>query len=138
MSEDHKDYYSLSEIMTQLKSLWRFILRRWWVLLMAVIAGAALATWYYYRQKPKYKAEITFILEEKSPSGSGLAGLASQFGFNVGSLSGGSMFSGDNILNILTSKKIVQQVLLSADDRNETLADLYLDFTGIRKSWQKW
>lgn len=113
------------------------MLRRWWVLLLAFLVGAMLGVWYYYRQKPKYKAEITFILEERSSSGSSLAGLASQFGFNVGSLSGGTMFSGDNILNILTSKKIVQQVLLSTDNHGETLADLYLDFTGIKKSWQK-
>src|SRR5689334_14472354 len=113
MAEEQKeDYYSISEVMLQAKALFRYLLNRWWILLLAVIAGAAPATWYYYRQKPKYKAEITFILEEKSSSNSNLAGLASQFGFNVGSLSGGSMFSGDNILNILTSKKIVQEVLL--------------------------
>ncbi|MBO9681392.1 MAG: hypothetical protein J7502_01755 [Flavisolibacter sp.] len=135
--EKKEDYYSLAEIIIQIKSLYRYLLKRWWVLLLAVLAGVALGTWYYYRQKPKYKAEITFILEEKSPSGSGLAGLASQFGFNVGSISGGSMFSGDNILNILTSKKIVEQVLLSPVDSSTTLADFYLQFTGIKSSWKK-
>lgn len=137
MSEDQKDYYSLSEIKAQIKALWRFMIRRWWVLLLAVVAGVALGAWYYYRQKPKYKAEITFILEERSSSSSGLAGLASQFGFNVGSVPGGSMFSGDNILNILTSKKIVQEVLLSTIDNKTTLADSYLEFTGIKNSWKK-
>jgi hypothetical protein len=136
MSEDQKDYYSFAEIMVQIKSLCQFLLKKWWILLLAMIVGAALGTWYYYRQEPKYKAEITFILEEKSSSSNGLAGLASQFGFNVGNLSGGSMFSGDNILNILSSKKIVQQVLLTTDDHNQTLADLYLDFSGIKKRWQ--
>lgn len=137
MSEDQKDYYSLHEIKAQVKALRQFMLRRWWVLLLAVVVGAALGAWYYYRQKPKYKAEITFILEERSSSSSGLAGLASQFGFNVGSMSGGSMFSGDNILNILTSKKIVQEVLLSTINNNTTLADSYLEFTGIKNSWKK-
>jgi uncharacterized protein involved in exopolysaccharide biosynthesis len=138
MSEEQKEnYYSLAEIIIHAKSLCRYLLKKWWILLLAIIAGGVLGTWYYYRQKPKYKAEITFILEEKSSSSSSLAGLASQFGFNVGGLSGGSMFSGDNILNILTSKKIVEQVLLSPVDNSTTLADFYLQFTGIKNSWKK-
>lgn len=136
MAENKEDYYSLAELIIQIKSLSLFLLKKWWILLLGMIVGAALGTWYFYRQEPKYKAEITFILEEKSPSSSGLAGLASQFGFNLGSVSGGNMFSGDNILNILSSKRIVQQVLLSIDDHNQTLADLYLDFTGIKETWQ--
>jgi hypothetical protein len=96
---------------------------------------------YYTIQKPKYEAVSTFILEEKS-SGGGLAGLASQFGFNVGSLGGSSsIFSGDNILSILKSKKVVTHVLLSPVDESrkdkETLADLYLEFSGLREVLQK-
>jgi hypothetical protein len=104
--------------------------------------GAGLGVIYYYKQKPRYEAVTTFILEEKSTGGGGLAGLASQFGLNVGSLSGGgSMFAGDNILNILKSKKVVQKVLLTrVEDEvssSPTLSDLYLEFTGLKKAWQK-
>jgi hypothetical protein len=140
MAESKEDYYSIREIVLQVKSFSLYLLRKWWTLLLAVLLGLGLGVIYYFMQKPKYEAETTFILEEKSSSGGGLAGLASQFGFNVGSLGGGAMFSGDNILTILSSKKVVQKVLLSKVDDNvygkTTLADIYLEFSGIKKSWQ--
>jgi uncharacterized protein involved in exopolysaccharide biosynthesis len=141
MKEDKENYYSLSEITDKMAAFSRYVLRKWWVLLLFVIAGACLGAAYFYRQKPKYEAVCTFILEEKSAGGNGLAGLASQFGFNIGNMGGGSMFSGDNILTILTSKKVLENVLLSQVDiknpQSSSLADLYLDFTGIRQGWQK-
>lgn len=142
MKEDNKDYYSLGDIVKSIRSFVQYLCKRWWMLIVAVFVCAGLGAVYYYIQKPKYEAVTTFILEEKSSGGGGgLAGLASQFGLSLGSLgSGGSIFSGDNILNILKSKKIVQQVLLSKVDETKsdekTLADLYLDFTGIRKGWK--
>ena len=73
---------------------------------------SALAIGYYFWQKPAYTAEASFILEEKT-GGSGLAGLASQFGFDISSLSGNNgIFAGDNILDIIGSRNIVEKVLL--------------------------
>lgn len=141
--EDNKEaYYSLAEIITTVKKFLAYLRTKLWMLMLAVFVGGGLGVLYYFIQKPKYEAVTTFILEEKSPGGGGLSGLASQFGFNLGGLSGGgSIFSGDNILDILISKKVVQEVLLSKVDNSKpegkTLADLYLDFTGIKKHWEK-
>src|SRR5687768_10867145 len=141
MEENKEDYYSASEILNHIKSFLQYLRKKSWLLILAILTGSSLGMVYYYKQKPKYEAETTFLLEEKSMSGGGLASLASQFGINVGGVGGGSMFSGDNILNILTSEKVIRQVLLSrVDDKvhgKKTLADIYLDFTGIRKNWQK-
>lgn len=141
MEEKKEDYYSLSEMVNMFRSFLCYLRKKTWVLLLVVLAGAGLGAGYYFIQKPKYEAVTTFILEEKSAGGGGLAGLASQFGFNLGNLSGGgSIFSGDNILDILKSKKIVRKVLLSSMDNTKadgkTLADLYLEFTGTKKKWQ--
>jgi hypothetical protein len=129
--------YSLSDVMQNLKQFIFYIIRKWWLLLLCVAFGAGLGAWYHSSQKSKYKAITTFILEEKSGSGGGLAGLASQFGISLGGLGGGgSFFAGDNILSILKSKKVVQNVLMSkAGDSTstQTMADLYLDFTGMKK-----
>jgi hypothetical protein len=137
--EENKDY-SLADILRMIKSFSRYLFKRWWLLALVMVTGAGLGVVYYYKQKPKYEAATTFILEEKSASGGGLAGLASQFGVNLGGLSGGgSLFAGDNILNILKSRSVVQKVLLSqVEDTsdNRTLVDFYLDFTGIKKAWQ--
>lgn len=139
--KENKEYdYSLNDIVRITKSFIRDLLKRWWLLVLVLCIGAGAGGVYYRMQKPKYEAVTTFILEEKSTGGGGLAGLASQFGVNLGGLSGGgSMFAGDNILNILKSKSVVYKVLLSpAEDssRNKTLADLYLEDTGLKHAWQ--
>ena len=140
--QENKEY-SLTEIAQTIKDFSGYLLKRWWILMMVVAASASLGIVYYNKQKPKYEAVTTFLLEEKSSGGSGLAGLASQFGVNVGGLGGGgSMFAGDNILNILKSKNVVHKVLLRPITDNpkvktKTVADLYLEFTGLKNAWQK-
>jgi hypothetical protein len=141
MKEDKKEYYSLAEIVNIIKSFLRYLRKKWWMLLLSVLIGAALGLVAYFIQKPKYEAVATFILEERSQGGNGLSGLASQFGFDLGSLSGGgSIFEGDNILDILKSKKIVQTVLLSNVETTRfqgTLADFFLQTYGWKKNWSK-
>ena len=141
-TEPQEEYYSLADILQQVKAFLRYLRQQWVWLLIAAVLGIGGGVLYYYLQKPAYQAEETFILEEKSPGGGGLAGLASQFGFDVGSLAGGgSIFAGDNILDILTSRRIVEHVLLSKVDSTRpdspTLTDLFLDFTKLKKAWHK-
>jgi hypothetical protein len=108
--------------------------------LFYLLAGLSLVLTaaYYFIQKPSYEAKVSFILEEKSSSlSSGLSGIASSFGIDISSLSGGgALFSGDNILDILQSRRILTEVLLSRVDSSKgvngpTLADLYLTQTGF-------
>ncbi len=102
--------------------------------LFYLLAGLSvlLASLYYFIQKPSYEAKVSFILEEKSSLSTGLSGIASSFGLDISSLSGGgALFSGDNILDILQSRRILTEVLLSRVDSSKgingaTLADLYL------------
>ena len=112
-------------------------------ILLITILSTVLALGYYYYQKPAYEGSVTFILEEKTGGmSSGIAGLASQFGFDLGGTSGSSgLFAGDNILDILKSRSIIEKVLLSKVDTGKgatstTLADLYLDFTHLKTKWQ--
>jgi len=138
--EAGKEEYTLKDFISLIKSFIQFLFQKWWLILLAALAGTGLGVIFHSNQKPKYEAVTTFILEEKSTSSGGLSGLASQFGINLGG-GAGSIFSGDNILDILKSKNIVQQVLLSKTDssakNNKTFADLYLDFTGIKKGFEK-
>lgn len=140
MQTDIEEYYSLNNIARFMRSLTAYMIRMWWILFLSTFAGIMSGLLYYKIQKPKYEAVSTFILEEKS-NGGGLAGLASQFGFDFGSLSGGgSIFAGDNILDILQSKTIVRSVLLSkvegnTKDSSLTLADLFLKFSHWERDW---
>ena len=121
-----------------IESIKRFIgyLRSQIILIsFCAVVGLALPLIYRAMQKPAYAASTTFILEEKSAAGGGLAGIASQVGLDLGSLSGGgsSVFSGDNILDIIKSRVIIEKVLLTPISGNsgKTLADLYLQFSGM-------
>jgi hypothetical protein len=133
MEDIERDYYLPGEFTSQVNSFVRFLKAKSLKILAITLLCTLLGLIYYYLQKPKYEAEVTFILEEKSGSG-GLAGLASQFGFNLGSMGNSAgIFSGDNILDILKSKKVVQYVLLTTVDSSsgsKTLADLYVNIHG--------
>lgn len=141
MSDAKQEGISVKSLLGHSRPFLKYTFRRWSLLIVAAIAGIALGLLYYYIQKPKYKAECTFILEEKQSGMGGLSGIASQFGFDLGGLSGGNgIFTGDNILEILRSKKILRQVLLSRVDSTKangpTLADLYIDFSQLRTKWK--
>lgn len=141
MKDQNEEFYSVNDLVYTIKSFLGFLRSKLLMLIITIAIGAGIGVLYYFNQKPKYEAVCSFILEEKSSMGGGLSGLASQFGLNLGSLgSGGSIFSGDNIFNILTSKKIVEKVLLgaykNAGNSKVTLADHYLDFTGTKERWK--
>jgi hypothetical protein len=141
MAIEKEEYYSIGNIIQLTRLFFAHLLTKWWLLIIAVAVGIAVGWGIHAVQKPKYEAVCTFILEEKSTGGGSLAGWASQFGLDVGGLSsGGSIFAGDNIMDILRSRKIVQKVLLSPIDTvtsktGTTLADHFLEYKGWKKKW---
>lgn len=141
MNDNQQEYYSLSDILKATKAYIWHLLKKWPLLLLAIGLGVGAGWIIYNTQRPAYTAECTFILEEKQSGLGGLGGLASQFGIDVGGISGGGgMFSGDNILEIISSKAILEQVLLTKTDSlngQKKLADLYLDFSGLKEKWKQ-
>jgi len=140
MEVNKDDYYSLSDIIRKAKYFISYVLKKWWILLLAILIGVGVGVGYFYAQKPRYEAISTFILEEKQTNTGGISSIASQFGIDIGSLGGGSLFTGDNIVEILKSKRIVQQILLSRIDsgspNSPSLADLYLEFSKLKENWK--
>ncbi|MBN8837278.1 MAG: lipopolysaccharide biosynthesis protein [Sphingobacteriia bacterium] len=132
------DEISLTELAQKIKTFVTYLKTKWVSFFITGIIGGILGLGYYYMQSPKYTATCTFILEEKSAGAGGLAGLASQFGFDIGG-GASSLFAGDNLLEIIPSKNIVEKVLLSKVDSSgqQTLADLFLEFTKLKKAWDK-
>lgn len=122
---------ALSHLLSEAKAMVSYWLGMRKLILIALFLVSGVVLLYSFLQKQQYEATTSFILEEKSATGGGgLSGLASQFGFDLGGLgAGGSIFSGDNILDILRSRHIVEKVLLSKIDSSkggQTLADLYI------------
>ncbi|MEO8794322.1 MAG: Wzz/FepE/Etk N-terminal domain-containing protein [Daejeonella sp.] len=132
------DEIRLKSIIIEVFRFVKFLKTRWVFLLIAMLLGGAIGALYAYFKKPIYKAELSFALDDdKSSNLSVASGLASQFGF--GALSGGgSAFSGDNLLSFMKSRSMVQKALLTSVDmngRNQTLAELYIEFNDLRRKW---
>ncbi len=132
-----------SDILDALGRMMDFLRKRFFKGISIILFCALIGGVYSFFQKPSYTGEVKFILDEKSSGmSSGLAGLASQFGFDISGISGNSgMLAGDNVLDILISQTIVETVLLSKTDSalgpaSATLADRYLAFSGLKRKWE--
>lgn len=139
--QNPSSYLRVEDLLAALRDFGRYLAARYRLFLLMVFVMALLGTTWGLLQQPRYAGVTTFILEEKGTGGS-LAGLASQFGFDVGSIFGGGagIFSGDNILDIMRSQHIVRNVLLTRLDYANgkdtiTLADHYLDIMGWRSKY---
>ena len=110
------------------KRLFGMIFKHWIAFLIVGILSGILGIFYATKQKPIYKSKLTFALNDNSGGTmAGIAGLASQFGLNIGESN--EIFSGDNILEIMKSRKMVESVFLSVDTFNgkpSTMIDYYL------------
>jgi uncharacterized protein involved in exopolysaccharide biosynthesis len=136
----NKNEITLKEIILIIKSWWLFVLSKWVIILIAGIIGGAIGLTYASLKKLTYNAEVNFVLQdEKANSGMGSAmGLASQIGIDVGGGAGGE-FSGDNLLELMKSRSIVEKALLSTvviDKKPLTLAEFYISFKGLREDWE--
>ena len=117
------------EMLLTIRAWIRFLLQRWIILLLVTIIGGTLGFIYASKKKPTYKSKLTFALDEGgSGSMNPAMSLAAQFGLNVGG--GNDIFGGDNIVEILKSRKVVESVLLSVDTNKngkaETMASMYM------------
>lgn len=134
------DEISLKELILKIGEWWKYLLSKWIIIFIAGIIGGVIGLTYAYLKKPIYKAELSFALQDEK-SGGGLSsalGLASQFGIDLGGSTGGE-FSGDNLLELMKSRSIVEKVLLTSvtiKGKQQTLADYYISFNNIRDNWK--
>lgn len=146
MAEEKKqtvssDEISLKELILKIQGGYRYLRSKWLILLVAGIIGGTLGLIYAVIKKPVYIATLTFALEEKSQGNSlgSYAGLASQFGINLGN-TGGGVFSEDNMMILMKSRRMITQTLLSEINikgKPESLADYYIHFNHLREAWKK-
>jgi uncharacterized protein involved in exopolysaccharide biosynthesis len=112
--------------------------------LYITLITSALGLLYGKLQPSTFKATSTFIVEDKSgKGGGGLSGLASQFGIDVGGLTGGGagLFDGDNILEIIKSRAIIEKVLLTkmeepTSSKGQTIADYYIQIENLAPAFE--
>lgn len=111
---------------------------KWKIFSLLVCLTVAPVSVYLFVKPTEYKSEISFIIEEGKGALGGLAGLAGQFGFDIGSLSGATgVLSEDNISTFLTSKLLIRETLLETYQLNISIADKYAEVYGLKKKWKK-
>ncbi len=130
---EQNNQLKLSDIFSIIKQFLQFYnsFKKFNILVTSIILLGCIS--YFFYEKPKYEAISSFVLMESGGSKiGGLASLGSQFGIDLGSMSGSSnsIFSGDNIFDIFKTKTIVKNVLLTTysnhSNKKRTLADQYV------------
>lgn len=137
------DQISLKEIILRLQDWTRFFFRKWLVILAAVLLGAIGGLLYATMKPTNYTATLNFVMDDQSSSGSGglgaAANIAAQLGINLGGLgNSGGLFEGDNIIEFLKSRSMIDKTLLteaSVEGNSRLLVDRYIDYNELRKKW---
>ncbi|MGA9650680.1 hypothetical protein [Pedobacter sp.] len=132
--------FSFSKMFSNRRNDIKYLLRFKFRILAVGLLGGLLGTCAAWFWPVTYTAKLTFVVEEGKSGGGGiLSSLAGQMGFDIGGLTGSSsgILAGDNVLQLLTSQKMLKQTLLKPLDSgsNYTLADKYADAYKLREKW---
>lgn len=140
MVDANADEISIKELILKIKGITTYLLSKWVIILIALIVGYAIGMAYSLMRKPVYKAELSFALQDEKSGGniSSALGLASQFGIDVGGANAGGEFSGDNLLELMKSRSMIEKAFLTTvviNNKEQTLVNLYIDFNKYRERW---
>lgn len=117
----------------------KYLFSKWLIIGAIAFVGGLIGITYAWLSPDKYEATTTFSIEEdKAGSAIGLAGIAAQFGFNVGGSDG--IFSGENLLTIMHSRRIIESALHSKvkfENKEQSLLNVYLQISKMRKGMDK-
>jgi hypothetical protein len=129
---------SLKEMVMAVINWVRYFRENWKLILVLGILGSVIGFAIAYFDKPIYTAELTLALEEKSGGAGNYAGIASQFGIDIGGKDGG-VFSGENNLELLKSRYIIETSLLTPviiNGKRDLLVNRYIEFNEYKKKWK--
>lgn len=134
---------SLKVLLLNLSAFFAYLLKRWRIVLLFIVIGALLGLAVSMFKRTQYTAALSFVLEEQSSGGSlgAAAGIAAQFGINLGGLGqSAGFFEEGNIIEFLKSRSMINQTLLSVaafNGKQERLVDRYIAFKALRDKWQR-
>jgi uncharacterized protein involved in exopolysaccharide biosynthesis len=128
---------TLKDIVERTKQVVRYLLSKWVIIVIVGILGGTIGLIYAWNFKPRYSAALNFVLSANSSSGGGgLMGLANQFGINIGN-DNNNVFSGDNIIVLMVSRRMVQQALFGKPGgRKESLINFFIKDNKMDEDWK--
>ena len=131
------DQISLKELVQKIHKWIKYLITKWKLIIGLAALGGILGYIYASNQRPIYLATLTFVLEEDKGNSNGAIGLASSFGFDIGSAGVGA-FSSTNIIELMKSRLIVEKVLLKPVELNEETISIAEYYIRINKILQKY
>jgi hypothetical protein len=136
--EKENDEVTLKEIILTAIKWWHFFYAKWKAIVGMAFIGAVFGIVVAFMTKPTYLAHLTLALEDQGEGASPYAGIASQFGLDIGG--GGGAFSGENNIELLKSRSLIEKALLTPvviDGNRDLLVNRYIQFNELDKKWQK-
>ncbi len=130
------DEISLKELIQKLKEVINYLKTQLWILMLLGLLGGVAGYIYAKFQKPKYTAKLTFALAESGDKLGGIGSIASQFGLDLMGTGSAGAFTGDNLLELMKSRLLVEKTLLTAVDsagKSKLLVNQYIDFNKPKK-----
>lgn len=128
------DEISLKELIQKIQEWIAYLKTQWKLIIGIAVIGGIIGFVYASFQKPTFLATTTFVLEEDKGGGMGGAmGLASSFGFDLGS--GGGLFTSSNIIELMKSRLVVEKTLLNPvqiSGKEISLADYYVQINKLK------
>jgi len=97
-------------------STFKYLLKYWYLVLLGAMLGGVIGFIKVYKKKPVYVATFNFVLSTDQKDRNAFAGLASQLGFDGITSSPDNIFSGDNIIELFKSRKLIGSALQSVVD----------------------
>lgn len=138
----NNDEISLRQLILKIYEWFLFLKSKWKTIFIISFIGGILGLIIALRDKPTYKAVLTFAMEDdKGSSGGGLSsalGLASSFGIDLGGAGGGGAFASSNLSELMKSRLIIEKVLLKPviiKGKRISLADYFLEINKLKETW---
>jgi len=132
---------AIKKILIYAISLFHFFKKYWYIIFISGFIGGALGLTYAFMARPLYTAKLTFALEDEKAGGGGLGGalgLASSLGIDLGSSNAGGAFSSNNLIELMKSRRVIEQTLLKeikVSDKPTSLAEYYIEVKKWRSKW---
>ena len=101
--------------------IFQYLVSKWWLFFIVACIFGVLGITYAWLKDPEFTAEMTFTTDLEKGGALGMySGLAAQFGVD---LSGGtnSAFEGDNLIELLKSRNIIEKTLLTKSQKSNLL-----------------
>lgn len=126
----------IRDIIITLKEIKQELISRSFKIGLFVFLFSLTAVLINFFQDSRYKAELSFVVEDKQKSTplSSVSGLASQFGFDFFS-SSNSTFSQANIMELLKSRGVISKTLLRSNNKKLFIQN-YISMYNLDSDWK--